>query len=84
MSRIIAKSILQFEDDETMLLFLLQNHKALDTVYQLPFVSSLFSKMFKNGIQEAEKYMIQQYSQSGYHSLTSHISEIVKDFQTKY
>ena len=81
--RLIAKLFLQFEDNEAVLLFLLQNYKALDNVYQTPFVSKQFSRMFSKGIGEAEKYITKQYSQRGYHQLLPQILEKAKELQQK-
>lgn len=83
MGRLIAKLFLQFEDNEAVLLFLLQNHHAIDSVYQPQFVVKLFSKLFAKGISEAEKYIIKQYSRRGYHQLLPQITDTARNLQTK-
>lgn len=83
MGRLISKLFLQFEDDETILLFLLQNHQALDEIYQTTYVKKLLSKMFDKGIHAAEIYVSKQYSKRGYHQLLSIISEASLELQQK-
>lgn len=77
--QLIEKLFLKFDEDEKVLLFLLQNQKALDHCYQCPFVKKLLNKMFSNGLDEAERYIIKQYSQKGYHQLCFYISQTVKE-----
>lgn len=83
MGRVIEKLFYQFVDDETVLLFLLQNHSTLDVVFQQPFVSKVFTKIFSKGLPEAEKFILQQYSQRGYHSLIAKIKEAFRELQEK-
>ena len=79
--RLIAKLFLQFENNETVLLFLLENHHAVDHVYQSKFTAKLFSKMFPKGIKDAEKFMIKQYGHRGYHHLLPRVAEATKELQ---
>lgn len=77
--QLLSKLFLQFETDEKVLLFLMQNHLAIDDIYQSPFVAKLFSKIFSDGVVEAEKYLIKQYSHKGYHQLLPQISLAAKE-----
>ncbi|KIC75935.1 hypothetical protein DB41_GW00070 [Neochlamydia sp. TUME1] len=81
--RLIAKLFLQFEDDETILFFLLENHQIVDEVYKAPLVKKVFAKMFPQGLKTAEKYIIKQYSKRGYYHLLPQVLEAAKELQQK-
>lgn len=83
MERLIGKLFLQFEDDETILLFLLQNHQEMDDVLKKPFVKKIFSKIFNKGVSAAEHYIRRQYSKRGYDQLIPQVSEAARELQEK-
>lgn len=83
MGQLITKLFFKMRDDETILLFLLQNHQALDYVFHSQFVCKLFSKMFEEGVSAAESYIIKQYNKRHYRQLLPLIATFSKELQSK-
>lgn len=81
--QLLSRLFLQFDTDEKVLLYLLQNHEFISTVYPNRFVINLLSQMFPNGISEAEEFIARQYTRRGYHQLIPLISEASQKLQSK-
>lgn len=77
MGETITKIVGQFEDDEGMLFFLIRNYEKFDKAYHPNYILKLMAKMFPNGVLEAEKYMLKQYSERGFNQLLPEISKFI-------
>jgi hypothetical protein len=81
--QILDKLFLQFADDESVLLYLLQHQETLDRTFHPHFVRNLLTKMFPKNLNAAKSYLLNQFSQRGYHQLLPKISEALKELQNQ-
>lgn len=79
----IEKLFLQSSKDEIVLLYLVQNHEFIESIYPSQFVTNLFTQMFSNGVHDAEDFILKQYDRRGYSHLLSRISEDSNKLKSK-
>lgn len=77
LERLIVRLLLQFQDDENVIFFLLRHQSQFDEVYGSHFVVNLFKQMYPNGVQEAGHFLLKRYAKRGFsHILPSIASKI--------
>lgn len=81
--QLITKMIEQFEDDESVLFFLLRHQEEFNSVYYPQYIKELFKKMYPNGIKDVEQYIIKQYTSRGFKQLVPEISKLALNLQKK-
>lgn len=78
----LSSLLMDFREDENVLLFLLRNQELLNQVYGSNFTLEIFCKIFPNGLSEAALFLKKQYSKRGFDQLlpliTSKINEMEK------
>lgn len=73
-SRLILRILIQFKEDENVLLFLLKYKTDFDRLYKTQFVSRILKKMFSKGAEEAEALLKEKYAERGFHNLIDSIT----------
>lgn len=81
-SRLILRILLQFKEDENVLLFLLEHQKDLDVLYKTDFVTRIFKKMFPQGIEQVSQLMQQKYLERGFQSLSQSIAHQIEHLKS--
>lgn len=79
--RLIARIALNFNQDENVLYFFLQQHEEFNKIYGHNFVNSLFEKMFQKGVPEAGQFLLQKYGERGFHDLFPLIASKITELQ---
>ncbi|MEI8365950.1 MAG: hypothetical protein WCF65_05990 [Parachlamydiaceae bacterium] len=79
-SKLIARLISQFRDDENVIFYVVRNHKILDKLYGNRFVFKLLGRLYTKGMHEVQHVLSVKYSARGFDDLLpairSHIAEI--------
>lgn len=78
-SRFLYKKLLDFSHDEDVLYYLLRNRAQYDLLFPEATFATLLTKMFPKGIDQAEQFLIRQYTKRGFDELAPKIS---KEFES--
>lgn len=69
MSKLIARIIPQFRDDENVVFCILRHKERFDKLYGGRFVFKLLSKMYAKGLPEAQNFISKRYTERGFNNL---------------
>lgn len=80
-SKLIARIIPQFRDDENVVFCLLRYREQLDKLYGGRFVAKLLGRMYSKGLQEAQNFLSHRYAERGFESLLPIIAEKIAEIE---
>jgi len=75
MTEIVSAS----SDDENVVLFLIRYHKHFDELYHSNFIGKLITKMYPNGLKDAERLLLKKYKARGFDYLLPFISNKIAE-----
>jgi len=73
-SRIIAKIIPNFSDDENVIFFILRSHEQIDRAFGHNFTANLFTSMYSS-LKKTSQFLQKNYARRGFHDLLPVIAQ---------
>ncbi len=80
-SRLILRILIQFKEDENILLFLIEHKNDFDQLYKTQFLVRILKKMFPKGVEEASKIIQQKYQKRGFVQLSDSLTNQLQHLQ---
>lgn len=80
-SRLILKILIQFKEDEKILLFLVEHKKEFDELYKTQFLARILKKMFPLGIEKAIELVQNKFQKRGFVQLSESLSSQLQHVQ---
>lgn len=80
-AKLIARLILQFKNDENVVLYVLRSHHFFDKIYGNRFTLKLFAKMYPKGIREGQQFLIKKYTERGFEKMLPVIDSAVAEIE---
>lgn len=74
----LKKIIFDFREDENVLFFLLRHRQALDLMFGEKFVHKTLTRLFPDGLKEAQQFILARYQKRGFNTLTTEIEQLVQ------
>lgn len=81
MTRIIARLITLFRDDENVIFFLLRYKEQLNELYGPKFVIKLIIQMYPAGLKEASDFLLKKYANRGFDNLLPIIASKISELE---
>ncbi len=75
LAKAVEKILLQFRDDENVLLFLLRHKERLAPLFEPHFLINLFKNIFPQGPEHARAFLVQRYAARGFPHLLPFINQ---------
>lgn len=81
LSKVIARVILQFRDDENVVFCILQHHRRLDKIFGGRFVAKLLGKMYTKGLKEAQQVISKRYLERSFENIPRIAAEKIAEIE---
>lgn len=82
-ARLMVATIYKFRQDENVLFFLLRHEQQIKELYGSNFLKKLFCKMYPNGLDEVEQFLLSSYEKRGFTNLLPIISQKLSDLRNE-
>lgn len=81
-SRVIARLLVQFRDDENVVFFVLRHHDQFDGLYGTKFVSRLFCRMYPKGLAETAHFLSTKFGTRGFENILPIVKTKISELET--
>lgn len=81
LSKVLARQIQQFREDENIVFFVVNNWEKLDRFYGSRFTAKLANKMYPKGLREMLIFLTTRYKERGFDQLLPEIAAKVADLE---
>lgn len=82
-SKLIARLIPQFRDDENVLFYIVRHHTEFDALYGPKFTYRLMHRLFQKGLKEAKFFLTKKYKDRGFDNLLPAIDGLISELEAK-
>lgn len=80
-SKLIARMVLEFRDDENVIFYIVRHHKFFDKLYGHRFVIKLLGKIYAKGLREAQHVLTKKYSLRGFENIVPAIHANIAEIE---
>lgn len=82
--KLLFEKLSDYRDSPSVLYFLLRHHEQCDAAYRQPIVKKMFCSFFPQGIEQAQAYLTERFSQKGFDHLIPSIEENLKKIDSAF
>lgn len=68
-SKLAARLIHQFREDENVIFFVVRHHQRFDRLYGNRFVYKLLNRMYQKGLRETQQVLVKKYTERGFDNI---------------